>query len=550
MATLEELKQAQQKLNNKNKNKNSVNNANVGFYEGITRAGGQGLTFGFGDEIEAGVKSFAKGTSYDDEVKLARAKIDKFRETNPYLAYGTEIVGSAVPTLATGGVGLMARLGTKAGLTTAGKIGAVGGATYGAGVGEDLESRTKGAVGGAVLGGAISKGASVILPKTSELAKKFIRNGVRLTAGQSVKGTGLGTSRTSIGDLAYGIEASSTSLPGFGASVSMAKTQAISDFNKYAMMEAIENIVDKKTKKQIRNRIANLNGNEAFKVIDDIVSNKYDDVLSKIKVVGEDSILDLQDRLVNSIVAIGDDLVETVGKKGDDVDLVLGRVIKNFKDNIQIDKNGNKFITGESLKKIQGDFAKLGNLNMKDGNTYARGEIFNEINRIMKDYLIMKNPTFKNIQTTYQKFRPIQDAVTKATGTEGIFTPMQLLSSIKKFDLSINKKQTAKGNVPLQDLALEGKKLVGDFIPDSGTASRLVTGAGILNPRNLASLINPTLAGQFLYGAGGNLLRRGINAPNPILRGTAPITSGLLGEKAVDRGLSTTQNLLNSRLQQ
>ena len=75
MATLEELKQAQQKLNNKNKNKNSVNNANVGFYEGITRAGGQGLTFGFGDEIEAGVKSFAKGTSYDDEVKLARAKI-------------------------------------------------------------------------------------------------------------------------------------------------------------------------------------------------------------------------------------------------------------------------------------------------------------------------------------------------------------------------------------------------------------------------------------------------------------------------------------------
>jgi len=39
-------------------------------------------------------------------------------------------------------------------------------------------------------------------------------------------------------------------------------------------------------------------------------------------------------------------------------------------------------------------------------------------------------------------------------------------------------------------------------------------------------------------------------APNPILRGTAPITSGLLGEKTVDRGLSTTQNLLNSRLQQ
>ena len=129
------------------------------------------------------------------------------------------------------------------------------------------------------------------------------------------------------------------------------------------MLEAIENIVDKKTKKQIQKRIANLNGNEAFQVIDDLVSNKYETILGNIKVVGDDAILDLQDRMVNSIIAMGDDLLETVGKKGDDVDIVLGRINKYFKDNVQLDKNGNKFITGQSLKNIQGSIRKLTDVN-------------------------------------------------------------------------------------------------------------------------------------------------------------------------------------------
>lgn len=548
MATLEELKKAQQNLINKNKTKNKVNNVDVSFYEGLTRAGGQGLTFGFGDEIEAGVKSLAKGTSYEDEVRLARAKLDKFRETNPYLAYGTEIVASAVPTIATGGTGMLARLGAKAGLTSAGKIGAVSGATYGAGVGEDAESRLKGAVGGAVLGGAVSKGADVLLPKTSELAKKFIKNNVRITPGQAVKGTGAGTSQTAVGDLAFGLETASTSLPGFGASVQRAKTQAISDFNKFAMLEAIENIVDKKTKKQIQKRIANLNGNEAFQVIDDLVTNKYETILGNIKVVGDDAILDLQDRMVNSIIAMGDDLLETVGKKGDDVDIVLGRINKYFKDNVQLDKNGNKFITGQSLKNIQGSIRKLADVNKRNGDTYARGEVFDEVNRIMRDYLVMKDPSFQNIQRTYAKFRPIQDAVTKASRSYGIFTPDQLLTSIKKFDLSANKKSTAKGIAPMQKLALEGKEVVGDFIPDSGTASRLITGASILQPGNVAELLKPTILGQLGYGIGLNALRRGITAPNPLLRGASPsISGGLLGEQTFNRGQNMANTLLNMR---
>ena len=150
----------------------------------------------------------------------ARAKIKRFRETNPTLAYGSEIGGAILPMIASGGataigqglaragarglsgaairgtggavsnVGKAINLAQTGGIKGAAKLGAVQGGLYGAGVGEDAESRIKGAVGGAVLGAGIGKAAEKILPKTTDLAKKFIREGIGLTGGQTVKGSG------------------------------------------------------------------------------------------------------------------------------------------------------------------------------------------------------------------------------------------------------------------------------------------------------------------------------------------------------------------------
>ncbi len=63
-----------------------------------------------------------------------------------------------------GGAGL-ARLGIKG----AGKIGAIEGATYGAGVGEDAEERAKSAVVSGALGGTTTKLAQKVFPKTTDL---------------------------------------------------------------------------------------------------------------------------------------------------------------------------------------------------------------------------------------------------------------------------------------------------------------------------------------------------------------------------------------------
>ena len=61
----------------------------------------QGLTFGFADEIEAFVRSAVNSNaSYADTLKEVRNKINKFRQDNPVAAYGTEIAGAILPSVA------------------------------------------------------------------------------------------------------------------------------------------------------------------------------------------------------------------------------------------------------------------------------------------------------------------------------------------------------------------------------------------------------------------------------------------------------------------
>tara|TARA_R110000764_G_scaffold201097_1_gene286343 strand:- start:201 stop:1859 length:1659 start_codon:yes stop_codon:yes gene_type:complete len=124
---------------------------------GAVRGGIQGLTFGAGDEIVGGgVAALRKltgderaiGDIYSDELSRERSRIDQFRETNPALAYGSEIAGGvaaplgAVKTIkGAAGIGL----GTGA---AAGFLGSEGG----------LEQRATGAVTGGVLGALLGSG--------------------------------------------------------------------------------------------------------------------------------------------------------------------------------------------------------------------------------------------------------------------------------------------------------------------------------------------------------------------------------------------------------
>tara|TARA_Y100000593_G_scaffold57244_1_gene106557 strand:- start:214 stop:2244 length:2031 start_codon:yes stop_codon:yes gene_type:complete len=127
---------------------------------------GQGLSFGFGDEIEAGIKTLGGlAGDYQKEVSDIRKELDLYRQQNPGKAFSAEMAGAVLPALGagllTGGTGTGAVLGSTAaraaptiGRTTAqlAGTGAATGALYGAGTATEGE-RIGGALTGAAIGG-------------------------------------------------------------------------------------------------------------------------------------------------------------------------------------------------------------------------------------------------------------------------------------------------------------------------------------------------------------------------------------------------------------
>jgi len=159
----------------------------------LARAIGQGVTFGFGDEIEAGIRSLGSDRSYDEEVSDIRKSISEFRDTNPVAAYGSEIAGS-IPT----GFGL-AGLALRGGLKGAAKIGALEGSIYGAGEGEGVEGTATSTVLGAGLGAAGGKIAEKAFEGIAPLVGKFMKK--TRGSGIEAKGSGVAELEASPSDL-------------------------------------------------------------------------------------------------------------------------------------------------------------------------------------------------------------------------------------------------------------------------------------------------------------------------------------------------------------
>jgi len=138
----------------------------------------QGLTFSFGDEAVAGLRSLFGGSSYQDELANEAAMRQRIMETQPGVAIGSEIAAGLGTGLLGAGVaapGLASKLllgATGKATPTIGQLAAIGaaqGGLVGAGSaqpGERLAGSAIGAGTGALLGGALGKG--------SQLASEYV----------------------------------------------------------------------------------------------------------------------------------------------------------------------------------------------------------------------------------------------------------------------------------------------------------------------------------------------------------------------------------------
>ncbi|WP_055045853.1 hypothetical protein [Devosia sp. A16] len=169
------------------------------FTENLARAAGQGLTFGWGDELlsfgQAGLDQLLHGDDgkdfwqrYDSNVARERRNLEAFRQENPIAAYGAEILGSLPTAFFTGGAGTATGLGR---IGTNLLVNGIQGAVYGAGsaTGDTLADRGW----GALIGAGTSAGTGVLLDGATGVVGQLSRSRAATKADAAApKSDGLG----------------------------------------------------------------------------------------------------------------------------------------------------------------------------------------------------------------------------------------------------------------------------------------------------------------------------------------------------------------------
>lgn len=474
----------------------------------FVRAAGQGVTFGFGDEIEAFFTSALSDKTYDEAKTEALEKLESFRTSNPALAYGTEIAAS-LPSL----------LIPPAGLARAGQLGAkvtqaiakapqlaktvggaaLGGGLYGAGTAEDIASIPESALSGALISGGIGGAAGVALPKIGEAAKDFISKGVRLTPGQAM------------GGLPAIVERGMSASPFMGRSIEAATKRASADVGNVVINKALEPI-----KASIPKGVS---GIEAIKAAEDALDEAYKLATKNASLSYVKSVTDKMIQAPKSVAGL------TKASMNDASEIVKNIVSQNI---------GAKKLSGEQIKEVDSLLGQTARAYLSPTNNVSEkniGRALRQAQEVFRIEMVKQNKKNQAILDAHKAFRqliPIQKATNKALVDGGEFTPNQLLSSMR----TQSPKATASGTAEGQELAMRAADVIGSA-PSSSLARPIleqsIIAATLLNP--LATL--PAIAG---LGAGAGLysrplvsgLRTGLAGTGEALRRTAPAMGGLL----------------------
>lgn len=482
---------------------------------GILRATGQGATFGFGDEAEAYLRSRFSDRGYEEIRDEVRSKIDQFRDEETALAYGNEIASSILSPA--GAAGLVAKTFPKIASVASNLIGGKyrqaigGGALYGAGAAEEIEDVPLSAATGGIIGGA----ATALVPAATEPAKRAIKKGLSLSAGEKYGGVigalesvGTGIVRDRFGMLPKGSLTEESLAPALYGSI-------LKDLGKKLPIGA--------------------DARKAFDVTDKAFKELYEDTLKDVSVKIDRGF----EQDVSQIVSdYGEEMLPADLKK-------FERLVESF-----IGKSEDGFVSGETLKSVQTDINKrVRTLGEVVGEKKAYVEAIKDLDEAMMESFARadspKSEALKILNKTYAKYKPLEFASFKAgTAQAGAFSPKNLDAELKRQAnrRAGGRKQFIKGELFGQEeigllnevqpsftggipslTAIGGVSQLAPQAADVG-ASSLLGGAGLaLIPAGAAVGLGTTNIGRKVLSP---LL---IDLPSAMAR-TPAVTGGILGQ--------------------
>ena len=412
------------------------------------------------DEVDA-----KENTEYRQIRDRLRSQSKEFERQHPKTAMALEVAGGlATPAFGMGalkGASTMAKIGGGA------AQGALFGGLFGAGSAKEKEDMlgdaAKNAAIGGVTGGLFSGIGSAIAPKVQKGAEKLLKKGVPLTPGSAFGGA-VDTVEQRAG----------TFMPG----INKMRTKAIKKWNS-SIIDDVLNPLGIKVGRTVDDDITELvlKGQKAL-------SKSYDDVLPMISMKADD--------------VLNDDLARVIKKQvlGQDAQRKVMSEMKKIRGYI----SGNQ-VSGQSIKQMQEHLGKriqayAGTTNADDK---AVGEILKDTLDTFMDTVERQNPKYadklRTINRAYAKFVRIEGAAAKLNGAEA-FTPKQFGQAVRQADRSTRKRAVAAGNALMQDVG-EQAQVLGNKVPDSGTAGNLITnnlllgtaggaGMGLISPWMIA----------------------------------------------------------------
>lgn len=445
------------------------------------------------DRAAMGLKGVFTDLTPEDKALLEQGRAFESKAGAPATigSIGADVAMSAGPG------GLVTKAASKAPLLarTLAEIG------YGAGYGAltNPEDRTAGAVGGGA-GTAVGMGVNrvvggAIRPLISKDAQALMDQGIQPTVGQAV------------GGFVNTAEQKLKSLPLVGDVIRNARGRAVNEFNEKAI--------------QVANPASKGFGDEALTATREALGDKFDDVLRSIPQ------LNLNTGAIRQFAtnAVDD---QALNLANNSKQKVLAYVQKNL-----LDRSAS--MDGETAQRIGSDALKAAQRWKYSTNSeeQAMGEALERITQQWRDSLVQaagaKGPQLREAQEAWRAFIPVDRAGSyrgnqnvAANEIPGRFTPNSLRRSIEASDQSQFNNITRAlrgGNTPferLNTLTRQGERVLGDSVPDSGTATRLMWGAGALGAGSAAGL-NPAdmgagaaLALPLYSRAGSKFLTQGL----------------------------------------
>lgn len=479
------------------------------FLENALAGGGKALT----DLYRGGKQILGVG----DQDAL-QAEIDESKRLDaPLMATGGGIVGNIAGNVAAtavpGGVaakGMMAfpkvaaimqSLLAARPIATAAALGAGTGAvtgalepveTGGSRAGNAALGATVGAAGG-LIPGVLSR---VVKPQTGAAQQALLDEGVRLTPGQILGGA----FKTA--------EEKAVSIPVLGHFIKSAQQRGMDDFNRAGFNRALAPIGQKVGPK------FNI-GREGVAEVADRIGAVYDDVLDRIGRVDIDPAFHGEVNKVVSMAAA--DMGEANTKQ-------LQAIIKT---RVLDEMTPAGTMSAETMKKAESELGRraAGFMSSADENQRQLGAALREVQASLRRNVERSAgpdlaAELQGANKAWASFVRIQDAAGRIGAVDGVFTPAQLTSAVRKGDKSVRHGAFAKGDALMQDLADSGKGVMGSTVNNSGTTDRMLlaglAGGGYMLP---AETVAGILAGSAAYSRPAQAMIRMLLTERPELAG-------------------------------